>query len=382
MRIGVDIRCLMEGKRTGVEEYTIGALKKIITSGPEHDFILFANSFKKIKGDLSWLEKYPNVEIKNYGFPNKLFNFLVWFFGWPKMDLLMGGVDIFFAPNISFISVSPKCKFVLTIHDLSYERFGNYFSAKRRAWHFILNPRRLCRRADKILAVSQSTKNDLVSLFGISTQKISVVHPIHNIDDFRDKSLNGQAIFQLVRKYKLPEEFILYLGTIEPRKNIPSLIRAFERLKETCPKAGDVKLVIAGHVGWSYEEVIQTAMENSAKNDVLFTGFVEDKDKPYLYKLAKIFIYPSFFEGFGFPPVEAMASGVPVITSNCSSLPEVAGEGAILIDPYRPTEIMEAMKMLLEDDELYKKFCLQGKKRAQELLEASHNEDFLRQIIN
>lgn len=380
MRIGVDIRCLMEGTRTGVEEYTIGALKKLFESDRENQYVLFINSFKKIKGNLSWLEEYPNVEIKNYGFPNKLFNLLIWFFGWPKIDLLLGGVDVFFAPNIAFIAVSKKCKFVLTIHDLSFERFTEFFSAKRKVWHFILNPRKLCQRADKILAVSESTQNDLSSLYGIEKRKISVAHPIHNIDEYQNKGLNGQAIFHLVRRYGLPEEFILFLGTIEPRKNIPSLIRAFERLKATCKKAGDVKLVIAGQLGWSYEEVIRTAKENSVKDEVLFTGFVEDRDKPYLYKLARIFVFPSFFEGFGFPPVEAMASGVPVITSKCSSMPEVAGDGAILVDPYRPHEIMLAMKQLLEDEELYKEFCDRGKKRAEELSHASQAERLLEQL--
>ncbi|MEA2006840.1 MAG: glycosyltransferase family 1 protein [Patescibacteria group bacterium] len=381
MRIGIDVRCLMEGTRTGVEEYTIGVLKKLFETDKDNEYILFLNSFKKIEGDLSWLEKYPNVETKNYGFPNKLFNLLVWFFGWPKIDMLLGGVDVFFAPNILFISVSKKCRFVLTVHDLSFERFGHFFSTKRKLWHFILNPRSLCERADKILAVSKSTKNDLVSVYGIKKEKIDVVHPIHNIEQFQNGSLNGQSIFSLVKRYGLPEDFILFLGTIEPRKNISSLIKAFERLKEVCSEAKNVKLVIAGSLGWSYEEIIQAAKDNSFKDEVLFTGFVDDKDKPHLYKLARFLIYPSFFEGFGFPPVEAMASGIPVITSNCSSMPEVAGEGAILVDPYRPHEMMLAMKELLEDPELYEHFCKQGTKRAQQLLEISQSENILKHLV-
>ena len=380
MRIGIDIRCLMEGTRTGVEEYTIGMLESMLLKDSRNKYILFVNSFKRFKGDLGWLEKYPNVEIKNYGFPNKLFNFLVWFFGWPKLDVLLGGVDVLFAPNISFISVSKKCKFVLTIHDLSFERFPEYFSKKRNLWHFILNPRRLCKRANLIFAVSDSTKQDLNKIYGISEEKIKIVCPIQNIADFQNSELQGDDVERIVKRYDLPEKYVLFLGTVEPRKNLVSLILAFERLIERNPDQNDINLVIAGRVGWSYHQILEAAKISKYKEKIVFIGFVHDEDKLGLYKLAKMVVYPSFFEGFGFPPIEALASGTPVITSNCSSMPEVVEDAAIMIDPYRPHEILVAMEILLKDEELCKKYSERGRMQAQKIKEAAEKLDYLEHL--
>ncbi len=377
MKIGIDIRCLAEGNRTGVEEYTIGFLKRLFEQDSDNKYLLFINSFKKIKEDISWLGEYPNVEIRNYAFPNKLLNFAMWFLHWPKIDTLLGGADIFFAPNISFIALSSKCKFILTMHDLSFERFPEYFSRKRRLWHYVVNPRLLCKRADKILAVSKSTKDDLSMLYGIPKKKIEVVYPSLDLKSFSESDISGEKTLRMMRDYKLPDEFILFLGTIEPRKNIVSLVKAFEHLKGTSKLYENLKLVIAGRVGWSYQEIISAVEISPNKSDILFTGFVNDFDKASLYKLAKIFVYPSFFEGYGFPPVEAMANGVPVITSNCSSIPEVVQDAAILIDPYRPAEISLAIRLLLDNKVLYNDFIKKGKKHISEIEESYFKEDLL-----
>lgn len=377
MKIGIDIRCLAEGNRTGVEEYTIGFLKRLFEQDSENEYLLFINSFKKVKEDLSWLKQYPNVEVRNFGFPNKLLNFAMWFLRWPKIDILLGGVDVFFAPNISFISISNKCKFVLTIHDLSFERFPEYFSRKRRLWHYIVNPRLLCKRADKILAVSKSTKDDLMMLYGMPQDKIEVAYPHLDIKSFSDSDISGQKTLRMMRDYKLPDEFILFLGTIEPRKNIISLVKAFEHLKQSNKIYKNLKLVIAGRVGWSYEKIIETVETSVNRDDILFTGFINDADKAVLYKLAKVFVYPSFFEGFGFPPVEAMASGVPVVTSNCSSIPEVVQDAAVLVDPYRPAEISLAIKLLLDDKVLYNDFIKKGERHVEKIEERKAKENLL-----
>ncbi len=367
MTIGIDIRCLTEGKITGVEEYAVGFLKKTLENDRENQYVLFINSFKKIETDLKWLEEYPNVEIRKYSYPNKLLNGLIWFFGWPKIDILLGGVNVFFAPNIGFVSVSDKCQMVLTIHDLSFERFPEFFSFKKRVWHFVINSRRLCRRADKILAVSESTKQDLAGLYGIDEKKIEVITPINNLMKYLDFKLSWEDRAKLNNKYKLSKDFILFLGTIEPRKNVVSLIQAFKLLKKGSPQLLDLKLVIAGQSGWSNREVFQVVQNSEYQADIILPGYVDEKDKPALYQMAKIFIYPSFYEGFGFPVAEAMASGTPVITSNCSSFPEVAGDSAILIDPYNPNEIYVALRNLLENKELQNHFRERGKKRAEKI---------------
>jgi len=382
MRIGIDARCLMEGSRTGVQEYTIEFLKKLLTQDTINRYVLFFNSFKPIKEDLSWLEDYNNVEIKNYGFPNKLLNFSMWFLGWPRVDVLLGGVDVFFAPNISFLALTKNCHFVLTIHDLSFERFPQYFSAKRRLWHFLLNPRSLSQRADKLLAVSQSTKYDLLQLYGINPHKVEVIAPFVNFANFINIADKEKKIEALNKNHPLAENFLLFLGTIEPRKNIISIIKAFERIKERGKAPSDLKLVIAGSLGWSYDLIMEAIKKSPWEKDIILTGFIHDEDKPALYASAKIFIYPSFFEGFGFPPAEAMASGTPVITSNCSSIPEVVADAGILIDPYRPFDIVQAVELLLNDKELYNEYAKRGVFRSKEIAEQNHKQNCLEILTN
>ncbi|MEA1926290.1 MAG: glycosyltransferase family 1 protein [Patescibacteria group bacterium] len=381
MRIGIDARCLMEGTRTGVEEYTIGFVKRLLEQDSENKYILFFNSFKKIRGEISWLGKYGNVEVRSFGFPNKALNFSMWLFGWPKIDILLGGVDVFFTPNILFAALSKECHSVLTIHDLSFERFPEHFSAKRKLWHFILNPRKLCKRANKILAVSHSTKQDLVGIYGIRRNKIEVVPPLINYTRFLKTDPDKPEKESVRKKYKLPENFILFLGTIEPRKNIISIIKAFEALKRRKNIADSLKLVIAGTLGWSYEEIISVISESEVKEDIIVTGFIKGDDKPVLYHLCKVFVYPSFFEGYGFPPVEAMACGIPVITSNCSSLPEVVRDAALMIDPYRPFDIVLALEILLSDERVYKEYARNGIKRAQELYRSTQKINLLNKLI-
>jgi len=172
--------------------------------------------------------------------------------------------------------------------------------------------------------------------------------------------LTAQPTVKLKKKYNLPDRFVLYFGTIEPRKNLIGLIKAFELLKSQGERGSQIKLVIAGTNGWLYKDILKTAQESKYRRDIIFTGFIEDKDKPYLYNLAELFVYPSFFEGFGFPPLEAMACGLPTIVSHTSSLPEVVGQGALMIDPYNIDELAWAMEMALTDSNLKERLIKKG----------------------
>lgn len=365
MRIGIDIRCLAEGKISGVEEYLINTLRQLFDSDKKNEYILFFNSFLGSRVNLQWLKKYPNVEIRDYRFPNKLLNLSLWLLKWPKIDWLLGTVHVFFAPNIGFLALSKDCKKILTIHDLSFERLPETFSFKRRLWHFMINARSLAKEFDTILAVSESTKQDIISLYGIPEQKILVSYPPLNIEQF-EQDITASEIRALKERYGLKSKFILYLGTVEPRKNIISIIEAIDQLKMDRAYA-DVQLVIAGAKGWKYDEIYECYEKSQFRHDILFADFIRPEDKINVYRLAYIFVYPSFLEGFGFPPVEAMAAGTPVITSNCSSIPEVVGDAAVLIDPYRPYEITLALQQLLTDQDLYDEYVKRGKQRAKYL---------------
>ncbi len=382
MKIAIDIRCLARGGRTGVEEYILQLLYNIFEIDKDNEYILFLNAYKKIKLDLSWINKYPNVRLKKFHWPNKLLNFLFWYFNWPKIDRMVGGADVVFFPNIIFGSVSKKARVVLTIHDLSFEKFPEYFSMKRRWWHIFVNPRRICIKSDNIISVSKSTSADIAKIYGIDNKKIQTIKnsiPEH----FRVIDKNNKILIEVKDKYSLPFKFILFLGTIEPRKNIVGLIRAYNELQKFAEENDDedlkkYKLVIAGTKGWLNEAIFNEVRKSENKDKIMISGFIDDKDKTVIYNLASVFVYPSFYEGFGFPPLEAMSCGVPVITSNSSSLPEICNSSALMIDPDKPEEIFESLKILLLNREFRENMIKKGienakkfswKKSAKETLE-------------
>ncbi|MDO8512795.1 MAG: glycosyltransferase family 1 protein [bacterium] len=332
MRIGVDIRCLMDGGRTGVEEYTLSLLNSMLKQNQTDTFVLFANSRKPML--LPKIEA-PNVEWRTFSYPNKIFNTALKIFRWPKIDQLIGGVDVLFVPSVRLAPCSVKCPIVVTFHDLSFVRHPEYFSWKRRVWHWFMEPKSLAKNAKKIIAVSKTTANDLEELYKIPNEKIAVVHSgVHR--NFRPVDFHSEETKKVKERYSLPEKFILFLGTIEPRKNIDGLISAYEEIRR---KGVEQKLVIAGVRGWVKKDFFQRIKTSEFAKDIILTGFVKDEDKPALYSIASLFVYPSFYEGFGFPPLEALLCGTPVITSYNSAIPEIAGQWATLVNPYDPNEL-------------------------------------------
>lgn len=359
MNIAIDIRSLMQKNRTGVGEYTYELLDALFEIDKNNQYFLFYNSYQDVFEIIPKWEQ-ENVHYVAGRWPNKIFNVLVclnlirldklvekiakrqldnWTIGQSKFKL-----DVFFSPNINFISLRSKTKFILTIHDLSFEFFPECFSWKRRLWHWILKPKKQCQRADLILTPSENTRRDVVEYYGIDEGKVEVVEP-GLCEEFIVHS--SEPIEKVNKKYNLPEKFILYLGTIEPRKNILGIIEAYKKNYEL--RTIGYELVIAGSKGWNYKQIIKKIDETEG---VHYIGYVDEQDKAALYQMADLFVYPSLYEGFGFPVLEAMASGTPVITSNRSSLPEVGGEAVYYVNPYNIVEIARAMKLLLQKDKL------------------------------
>ncbi len=395
MRIGIDIRALLEGRHTGVEEYTINLLRRLFMMGDSRNkYLLFISGQKSSKLKSSILrssaiaedgqislrrqsygasatkpylktQNYENILLEHLRVPNRLLNLSFKVFSRPHLDKLLSGVNVFWAPNINLVPTSKGCKKVVTFHDLSFVRYPEFFSLKRRLWHKFINPRKLAQEADRIIAVSESTKQDLVELYKIKPEKINIVYSGIG-KKFKVKS-SKLKVQKIKKKYRLPDKFILFLGTIEPRKNLIGLIRAYELLRGKTHKLTNSqihKLIIAGTKGWLYEDIFKIARQSKYSKDIIFTGFIEDEDKPYLYNLASLFVYPSFYEGFGFPPLEAMACGLPTITSNVSSLPEIVGDAGIMVDPYKPGELALAMEMILSDGELRQRLSEKGIEQA------------------
>ncbi|MDP3057381.1 MAG: glycosyltransferase family 1 protein [bacterium] len=378
MIIGIDLRAIGQGKYSGVEEYALNLLNALFSIDHKNKYLLFSSGQSISNRYLDFSQKAKknnsNIDLCRSSIPNRILNASFKVFSWPKIDKLMNGADIVFEPNINLLP-SFKAKKVVTFHDLSFEKYSNFFSPKQIFWHNFVNPKKIAREADFIIAVSESTKNDLREIYGIPKEKIKVIYsgvsscaplsPKASEGHSKTTEDKGSKIKEIKIKYNLPEKYILYLGTIEPRKNIIGLIRAFELFKKShSPSALSHKLLIAGSKGWLCEDIFYAAGHSAWKDDIIFTGFIADEDKAYLYNLASLFVYPSFYEGFGFPPLEAMASDVPVITSDCSSLPEVVGVSAIMVNPYNSGQLARAMEEVLGNEKLREKMILKGREQA------------------
>lgn len=336
MKIAIDVRPLMEGRLSGVEQYTTQIIRALLRVAPRHEYKLFYNSAREVLLP----DFYGDVTVKSWQYPNAFFNTVQWMASRPRWDRLIEA-DVFLAPNLSLIPLMSTTSLVVVAHDLAFERFPEFLDARRRAWHRMMNPRLLMKRADAVIAVSEHTKHDLLNLYDVAEGQVRVIH-----SGIQDKRLpEAKEIIRVREKYSLPEKFVLYVGTHEPRKNIPGLIRAYQAVRAHVPH----HLVIAGEKGW-LSGMIEAAMPSpESKDNIHMIGFIDEFDKTALYAAADLFVYPSFYEGFGFPPLEALLAGTPVITSFNSALPEVVGQWATLIDPHNPAELAAVMKELLHD---------------------------------
>ena len=263
------------------------------------------------------------------------------------------GVDLYHA--LAFVApVVVQCPFVTTIYDLSFKRYPEAFKPLNRLYLSTLTARS-ARQAEAVITISESTRQDVIQFFNIPSQKVYTIYC--GVDDsFQILPQSQVAAFKA--QHSLPDRFILFIGTIEPRKNIVSLIEAYAAWRRRAQSPP--KLVIAGGKGWYYQEVFRLVEKLNLTNEVVFPGYLPQGDLPLWYNAATMFVYPSRFEGFGLPVLEAMACGAPVITSNVSSLPEVAGEAALLIDPTDVDALSEAMYQLFNKVDLRQEMRQQG----------------------
>jgi glycosyltransferase involved in cell wall biosynthesis len=271
------------------------------------------------------------------------------------VEWFTGPVDIFHSTDFVLPPVR-GARAILTVHDLTFMRLPQCAEAGLRAYLNKVVPRSI-ERADLVLADSQSTKNDLIELLGVSPHRIEVVYA--GVER-RFRPMEGEIALQRVKKrYGLDFPFILSLGTLEPRKNFSGLVEAYALMKNK-----ELKLVIVGGKGWLYDEIFARVEELGLSGQVIFPGFVADEDLPALYNLAELFVFPSLYEGFGLPPLEAMACGTPVVTSDRPSLPEVVGEAGLMVEATDSQELAEAMERVLMDENLRREMREKGLKQA------------------
>ena len=263
------------------------------------------------------------------------------------MDLRREGADLFHAPHYVLPPLTP-CRSVVTIHDCIHLRFPQYLPSRLGYAYARGSLWIAAHRSGHICTVSEASKRDILDYFRVPESKISVIY--NAIDERFHEEPSDDEVTRVRERYQLNDPFILYAGNIKPHKNLERLIEAFHHMRRG--ELEHVKLLIIGDEISKYATLRRAVHRYKLHKHVRFFGFVPDATLAILYRLAGVFVFPSLYEGFGLPPLEAMASGTPVITSNVSSLPEVVGDAAVLIDPYQPEEIADAMQRVLLDEGL------------------------------
>ena len=362
LRIGIDYTAAVR-QGAGIGRYTRELVRSLAELNRGHDYVLFAAAGGRRLANMNWP---PNFTMRSVPLSDRALAIL-----WHRLqlplwvELVTGPVDIFHSPDFVLPPVR-RARTLVTVHDLSFIRYPQCADANLRAYLNKVVPRSV-QRADLVLADSQSTKDDLMGLLDLTPDRIKVVYP--GVEE-RFRPIEDPTLLEETRKrYNLPPRFILGLGTLQPRKNFARLIEAFADLRSfdvaqdrsaTC----DLHLVIAGGKGWLYEEIFATVEQLGLEEKVIFPGFVADEHLPALYNLADLFVFPSLYEGFGLPPLEALACGAPVITSDASSLPEVVGEAGLIVEATDVENLAEAMKRVLEDDALQAEMIARGLEQA------------------
>ncbi len=357
MNIGIDIRPLMTKNKTGVGEYTYELLNAVFKLDTKNEYYLFYNAAKNYNlKTLPWQQN--NVHYVEGHYPNKFFN-LALLFGIIKIDqFLPVKIDRWYAPNLNFLNLNSDIPYNLTIHDLSFELFPEFYTTKQNFWHRIIGPKTQCQNAKSIIVPSENTKQDLVNYYQIPPEKIKVIYPgVDNSFSLTTPSLPADKT-RVLHRYNLPENFILFLGSIEPRKNITTLIRAYEKLPPEL--SAKYSLLIVGAPGWKNKEIYNTAIKSPLAHQIKFIGYISAEDKPVFYTLSSLFIFDSFYEGFGFPLIEAMRMGAPTIAANRASLPEITDNASYLVNPNKISDLTQAIKTLLTDPELKNNYIKKG----------------------
>lgn len=348
MRIGIDGRYIQD-HFPGIGRYTYNLIQALTKAAPEDSFVLLHNpKLVNTRYDLGTLQS-PNLEIVAVDAPT--FSLAE---QWRLPSIVRGlRLDLFHSPYYLKPYLLP-CPSVVTIYDLIPRLYPEYVSSGARVI-FEMAIRLAIVTSRLVISVSQSAKEDLVRLLGVPPSKVCVT-PLGVDSQF--KPVNEKAIFNLRQKHDLPEGYILYLGTNKPHKNLARLVEAFAEVKT------EQKLVLAGKEDPRYSEAHEVTKQLGLQDRVVFLGQVSEDDLPALYSGAALFVFPSLCEGFGLPLLEAMACGVPVISSSTSSLPEIAGQAAVMVAPLDLSQLARALERVLGDSNLRASMREEGLKQA------------------
>lgn len=350
MKIGIDLR-LVYHRQAGISWYALRLLQALAAIDGDNDYILLQHR----------KQNDPLIEAPNFEVATLLTPVHSRFEQWPlSIETGLLGLDLIHSPD--FIPpLHNRIPAVITVHDLAFIHYPNFVTTDAARYYGQIEL--AIRRANRIIAVSNSTRADLVKLLGAPESKISVIHEA--ADPFYQPIARAEALRTLQEAgITVPEQFILAVGTIEPRKNLGTLLRAYHHLQ------GDygvrVPLVFAGERGWLFDDILAFVEDSGLEESTIFLGKVDNAVLRALYNLATLLVHPAFYEGFGLPPLEAMACGTPVLCSNAGSLPEVVGDAALLVPPEDVECWTVSIQRLLQDAELREELGAKGRNRAQQ----------------
>lgn len=337
-KIGIDAHVLGD-KSGGNETYYKNLIENISYYCEEEEINIFFSKKYKLE-----LNGNTNMKMEKFGLSNTLIRNLI---ECPCLEKKYN-LDLmhfqYFLPPVNF------CKTVVTIHDISFEHFDNIFEKKMLKIQKKLIPY-AAKNANKILTVSEFSKRDIVEKYNIDESKV-VVTQLAASKEFKVLESNkySEAKEYLSKKFGVNCKYILSVGNLQPRKNIKRLISVFVELKKNNVDFY-YKLVLVGKKAWMYDEIFETVRKNKLEDDIILTDYVTNEELVYLYNCCELFVYPSFFEGFGLPPLEAMACGAAVVTSNVTSIPEVVGKDAPMFNPFDEEEMYKKIKAIIYNDE-------------------------------
>lgn len=368
MRIGIDIRNVGKN-RTGDEVVFFNLVRELLKADTENEYLLFLDG--RTNDEIRELEVRLGVtegsRARLISLPTR--NKFDWN-GWrlPRY-LRRHAVDVYHTQYIVPFFVPKRTKVVTHIHDVSFRAYPQYIARVDRWFLSLLIPRSL-RRADAIIAPSEFTKREIVKYYAVPEEKIAVIYnavaPEFFQEEKGDELSNAERIGALRKRYHLPESFVLYVGTLQPRKNIPMLLEAFDRFRKRNVDVKDTKLVLVGNrKGHHFDRRIdETISRLGVDGDVVFPGFVDQKDLPLLMRLAMVFVFPSYYEGFGIPMLEAMSQGVPVIASDIPALREAGGDASLFVAPDDAERLSAALSEVCHSQTFRKELQEKGCDRA------------------
>ncbi|MFA6239608.1 MAG: glycosyltransferase family 1 protein [Candidatus Hydrogenedentales bacterium] len=337
MHIGFDVGPITR-RRTGVGNYCQNLFRALLDEHPEDSFVAFSASLHPPES----LPATERVSSRHFPIPTRALYALWTCLGAPRIDTLAGPIDVYHATNF-FLPPARRCGRVLTVHDLGFLVVPEMCSPKI-VGPFSRRIRRFAGEADVVLADSEATRQDILRLLGLAPKKV-VTAPLAAAGNLHPIA-RDEARHSVRERHGMTEPYLLFVSTLEPRKNVVGLLHAFARLRAQIPH----RLVLVGSTGWNADPIFAAIDALGLGDRVTLLGFASDDDLNLLYSAADVFVFPSYYEGFGLPVLEAMACGCPVVASNRSSLPEVVGDAGALCDPDDHAAIAESVLRFVEDE--------------------------------